>query len=527
MNPPFALGTRRAITRHRFKRHAVTNNTPGEEPPQPPGNLTGIANEDGSVTLTWDDPDDETITGYQILRQRPTEGEDTLLVYLEDTGSGVTTYTDANMSAEIRHVYRVKAISMAGLSEWSNSVNVTPLEPQESTENIPATGQPTISGTAQVRETLTADTTSIADEDGLEDVAFSYQWLSDDAEIGGATGSTYTPVADDEGKTITVQVSFTDDGGNDETLTSTATDVVAEAARPNSPATGAPAITGTAQVGETLTADTSDISDPDGVENAVFAYQWLSDDAEIGGATGSTYTLVDDDEGRTIKVRVTVTDDARNETTLTSEATDAVEAAAQPDSPATGQPTISGTAQVGEMLTADTSGIADADGLVNATYRYQWVAGESDIGEATGSSYTLAADDEGKTIKVRVTVTDDAENETTLTSGATAVVAAPEPPAKPTGLSAVVSHDAVTLAWDDRRTTPSPLRHPAARQGNPPGGDLRHHHRRHRLGVHHLHRRNGGAGQGVRVPHQGDQRARGGEREVRLGPGLHPGCAPD
>ena len=56
----------------------------------------------------------------------------------------------------------------------------------------------------------------------------------------------------------------------------------------------------------------------------------------------------------------------------------------------------------------------------------------------------------GKTIKVRVTVTDDVGNETTLTSTATAVVAGPEPPAMPTGLSAAaVSHDAVTLAWND------------------------------------------------------------------------------
>ena len=68
-------------------------------------------------------------------------------------------------------------------------------------------------------------------------------------------------------------------------------------------------------------------------------------------ATDATYTLVADDEGRTIKVRVTVTDDAENETTLTSAATEAVAAAPQPDRPATGEPTISGTAQVGEVLT--------------------------------------------------------------------------------------------------------------------------------------------------------------------------------
>ena len=38
--------------------------------------------------------------------------------------------------------------------------------------------------------------------------------------IAGATGSTYTLTSDDEGKAITVRVDFTDDAGNDESLTS-------------------------------------------------------------------------------------------------------------------------------------------------------------------------------------------------------------------------------------------------------------------------------------------------------------------
>ena len=300
--------------------------------------------------------------------------------------------------------------------------------------NNTATGQPTVTGTARVGEILTADTTGITDADGLDNVSYSYQWLSDDAEIDGATDSTYTLVDDDEGRTIKVRVIVTDDAENETTLTSEATDAVEAAAQPDSPATGEPTISGTAQVGEMLTANTSGIDDEDGLTNVVFSYQWLSDDAEIGGATDSTYTLVDGDEGRTIKVRVIVTDDAENETTLTSEATDAVEAAAQPDSPATGEPTISGTAQVGEMLTAYTSGIADADGLVNATYSYQWLGDDAEIGGATDSTYTLVDDDEGRTIKVRVIVTDDAENETTLTSEATdAVEAAAQPDSPATG----------------------------------------------------------------------------------------------
>ena len=78
-------------------------------------------------------------------------------------------------------------------------------------------------------------------------------------------------------------MSFTDDAGNEEELTSAATDTVE--ARPNSPATGAPTISGTAQVGETLTADTSGIADQDGLSSAVYRYQWLADNAGIAGAT--------------------------------------------------------------------------------------------------------------------------------------------------------------------------------------------------------------------------------------------------
>ena len=198
--------------------------------------------------------------------------------------------------------------------------------------NTPATGAPTITGAAKVGETLTADTSGIGDADGLTSASFSYQWLADGTALSGATGSTYTPVAGDVGKAISVRVSFTDDGGNAESLTSAATTAVAAADPPsNSPATGAPTITGTAKVGETLTADTSGISDADGLTGPGFAYQWLADGADISGATGSTYTPVAGDVGRAITVRVSFTDDAGNAEVLTSAATTAVVAADPPD----------------------------------------------------------------------------------------------------------------------------------------------------------------------------------------------------
>ena len=77
-------------------------------------------------------------------------------------------------------------------------------------------------------------------------------------------------------------------------------------------------------VGETLMADVSRIDDEDGISSATFIYQWIRTDggadAEIPDAVNSIYTVTEGDVGKPIKVRVTFTDDAGNEESLTSAA---------------------------------------------------------------------------------------------------------------------------------------------------------------------------------------------------------------
>ena len=265
--------------------------------------------------------------------------------------------------------FQVRAKNAHGFSDWSNfnslsSTSQFRLGRRARPDNVPASGAPVINGTAQVGESLTADTTGIEDGNGMDRVQFRFQWTTNDGsadkDIAGATDSTYTLVAADKGRTIKARVAFTDRAGYAESLTGVETEQVTASAHTNpapmpepaqnSTATGAPAITGTAQVGKTLTADTSAISDTDGLTNVSYNYQWIrndgTSDTDIQNATGSNYTLVDVDEGKTIKVRVSFTDDAGNGESLTSQAT--VSVAARPNSPATGAPTISGTAQVGE-----------------------------------------------------------------------------------------------------------------------------------------------------------------------------------
>ncbi len=525
----------------------------------------------------------------------------------------------------------------------------------EDDDDSPATGSVAVTGTAAEGGTLTADTSGLTDADGLDNAAYAWQWVrtpagGSDEDISGATSRTYVPVYADAGATLKVRVAVTDDEGHEATFESAPTPPVAAAARPSvtvasdgdvteggaavftltrtgdtaeeldvahsvtatgdfgittgagtatfpangatvrvsvattgdgaheahgsvtvaltadtgadpayllgdpaaataaveddddSPATGSVAVTGTAAEGGTLTADTSGLTDADGLDNAAYVYQWVrtpagGSDEDISGATSRTYVPVYGDAGATLKVRVAVTDDEGHEATFTSAPTPPVAVATRPsvtvvsdgdvteggaavftvtrtgdtartldvdyevtasgdfgvtafeatlaflansaavqlsvpttgdgtheahgsvtlaltadtsaapayllgdpaaataavedddDSPTTGAVTVTGTAREGETLTADTSGLADGDGLDSAAHAWQWVrtpsgGGDADISGATSRTYVPVFADAGATLKVRVTVTDDEGHEATFTSVPTAAVAA-------------------------------------------------------------------------------------------------------
>ena len=142
------------------------------------------------------------------------------------------------------------------------------------TQNRAATGTLTISGAPRPGSTLTV-ATQVSDADGTTLSRFSYQWLADNEVISGAAGTTYVVTDADVGKRISVRLTFTDDRGFGETITSAQTVTVLAGAAP----TGRPGITGRHRVGDTLTAITGDIGDPNGVDRSTFAYQWLANDA--------------------------------------------------------------------------------------------------------------------------------------------------------------------------------------------------------------------------------------------------------
>ena len=329
---------------------------------QPPGSAFTVTADGVAVTTpfspTWAHPSTPDLLALQVS---PVifQGQAVVVTYTDPTAGD-----DANAIQDTAgNDAATFTTGMNGVPAVTNNSLIT---------NIPATGAPTITGTAQVGQTLTAGTTAIMDADGLTSPGYTYQWIRTaagvDTNISGATASTYTLVAADQGTTVKVRVSFTDDASKAETRTSAATAAVLAAA--NNLATGAPTITGTATVGQTLTATVGDIADVDGLPDPFLtdtntSFQWIrvaTDNSETDiGAMAGTYTLVTADLGTTIKVKVSFTDDASNAETLTSAATAAVDAA--PNTlPSASDGTVTTNEDTAHTFTASEFNFSDADG---------------------------------------------------------------------------------------------------------------------------------------------------------------------
>ena len=201
--------------------------------------------------------------------------------------------------------------------------------------------------------------------------------------------------------------------------------------------TGQPTISGTPVVGNTLTASNGSFS---GTGPFNYTYRWLRCPASgsggngegcsaISGATFKRYIVRQADVGDRLRVRVTAAN-AEGSASEVSNATAIVRAApARPQN--TVPPTISGTTQVGQTLTASTG---TWTGQAPITFAYHWrrcdrTGGScADIAGASGKTYTLTSADEGSILRVRVTARNSAGT-TSATSAPTAVVSKAEAPA--------------------------------------------------------------------------------------------------
>ena len=170
-------------------------------PPAAPTGLSAPSVAHDSVVLSWDDPGDSSITGYQVLRRDIAhQPPGTFSTVVADTGSADTAYTDSTVQPATRYAYRVKAINSAGVSGRSKYVNMkTPETPPS--QNVPA--RPTGLAASSVGH----DNVTLGWDDPGDGTITGYQVLRrsrDGEEFGDGEGSPeFVAVADDTGSAWT------------------------------------------------------------------------------------------------------------------------------------------------------------------------------------------------------------------------------------------------------------------------------------------------------------------------------------
>jgi methionine-rich copper-binding protein CopC len=190
-------------------------------------------------------------------------------------------------------------------------------------------------------------------------------------------------------------------------------------------------ITGTATENQVLTADTSTLADSDGL--GTLHYQWQHNVGSgfvniVGAADQTTYTLGDADVGGLVRVVVSYTDGQGFANSVTSSATASIAGVNDPHTNVndahTGGASVTGTTTENQVLTANTSTLADIDGL--GTLHYQW---QHDVGGgfvnvgADQATYTLGDADVGGTVRVVISYVDAQGTAEAVTSAATAAIA--------------------------------------------------------------------------------------------------------
>ncbi len=311
-------------------------------------------------------------------------------------------------------------------------------------DDSPATGTVTIAGAAREGETLAADISGVEDADGLDNAAWTYQWVrtpsgGSGADIAGATGATYVPVFADAGATFKVRVTVTDDEGHEAGFESAATAAVEALPRPEVTVASGGAVT----EGEAVTFTLTRTGGHGGTTGTLDVAYMVTASGDFGAAAGAGTATIPANSAA-VQVSVATTGDGAHEqhgsVTLTLApnpeaynlgAEAAATAAVLDDDNAapTGAVTIDDTAPVvGKTLRADASGVDDPDGLTGRSFTWQWlrVSGgtATAIAGATAARYTMVAADVGSALKVRAGFTDDDGTAETVESAPTSAVRA-------------------------------------------------------------------------------------------------------
>lgn len=311
------------------------------------------------------------------------------------SGATSSTYTlmpedgAANISVQV----------VAKLADYLNSAPAT-------SESVLPIGEfttrprPTITGTARVGARLSA----VAGKWDPTPTLFTYEWRSSaNSQLVLSTASTYTPVAADRGRTISVKATAVRENFTSATSTSS---VSTAAVAYGVLGAKTPTITGSRKVAQTLTAVPGNWGTGVG-----FTYKWLRDGTTISGATSVTYKLSGSDYKKRISVTVRGSKSGYTSTSKTSAASGAIAAGTLTPVPT---PTVTGTLKVGAKLTA----VPGTWGPGTVTRTYQWYVNGSAVSKATSSTFTVPSSARGDRVTVRVVGKKTGYTSTSRTSAA-------------------------------------------------------------------------------------------------------------
>jgi hypothetical protein len=345
-----------------------------------------------------------------------------------------TSETYAPRTADAGSTLRVTVTATNSAGTATSTSEPTAVVTAAPSDTVP----PSISGFAGEGHTLTASTGTW---EGLPAPTYAYQWQSCNSlkegclDIPGATSASYTLEPSEVGDTIEVVVTATNSLGS-ASSTSQPTAVVVGAPPSN---TTPPAVIGQPVAGATLRSSTGTW---EGASPFTYAYHWQRCNAEgdacenIDEATSRSYTPINDEVGKTMRVLVTASN-AAGSASEASAASSPVAAATPPSN--TTAPTITGTSQDGQTLTAH----AGAWEGTAPTFTYQWQScsptGEEcqEIEGADSQSYTLESGDLESALRVLVTATNLAGSATATSDPSAEITSGPPIEFQPPSISGI------------------------------------------------------------------------------------------
>ncbi len=415
--------------------------------PGAPANLAGAAG-DAQVELSWDDPSDTSITGYEYrVGTTATDGTVTWSPDWGDvSGSDATTtsYTVTGLTNDTAYTFEVRAVNASG-GGTEASVTATPIAVPGAPANLTATA-----GDAQV--TLSWDDPSDAGISGYEyrvgtTSAGVTTWSPDWGDVSGSDATTVSHVVTGltNDTAYTFEVRAVNASGDGTAASATATPIAPPGAPANLTATA-----GDAQV-ELSWDDPSDTSIT-GYEYRVGTTSagvttWSPDWGDVSGsdATTTSYTVtgLTNDTAYTFEVR------AVNASGDGTEASATATPIAVPGAPAN-LAGAAGDAQVelswDDPSDTSISGYEYRVGTTSAgvtTWSPDW--GDVSGSDATTTSYTVTGltNDTAYTFEVRAVNASGGGTEASVTATPIAV------PGAPAGLWAEPATGQVTLRWDD------------------------------------------------------------------------------